>query len=86
MEGGSKEEIASIPIFRYTSNTNDDSNSTKSTQKVSNKKRKFNFFSKQQNNDDNKKYEEITIPKPEDAVCSICLCEYENNDLICKLW
>ncbi|GAA5795571.1 hypothetical protein HPULCUR_000932 [Helicostylum pulchrum] len=28
----------------------------------------------------------LTIPKLEDAVCTICLSEYENDELVCKLW
>jgi len=30
--------------------------------------------------------EAITIPRAEDAACSICLGEYETDELICKLW
>jgi hypothetical protein len=28
----------------------------------------------------------LTIPRAEDAVCSICLSEYENDEVVCKLW
>lgn len=106
MEGGSKEEIANIPLFRYKAPiTTDDSSSsdTDNSPKIIHNdsanndvrqptasKRKFNFFKKKTSendeNADNKQYDYLTIPKPEDAVCSICLCEYEDNELICKLW
>ncbi|KAI9322680.1 hypothetical protein BX666DRAFT_1897457 [Dichotomocladium elegans] len=31
-------------------------------------------------------YERLTITPVEDALCSICLSEYEDEDLVCKLW
>jgi hypothetical protein len=31
-------------------------------------------------------YDDIFITPTEDALCCICLSEYENNDLVCKLW
>ena len=31
-------------------------------------------------------FQEIQIHPAEDAVCCICLSEYEDKDLICKLW
>jgi hypothetical protein len=31
-------------------------------------------------------YDDIFITPIEDALCCICLSEYENNDLLCKLW
>ncbi|KAI8875844.1 hypothetical protein K501DRAFT_279981 [Backusella circina FSU 941] len=51
----------------------------------------FNLFNRQhrKSNDDSeqgKKYKRLTITRQEDAVCSICLSDYENDDLICKLW
>jgi hypothetical protein len=108
MEGGSKEEIANIPIFRYKAPTmteeanhsDSDGNSPKITHGDSvvtvpepvptTKQKKFKLFSKKPTKsteqDSQKHYDYITIPKAEDAVCSICLCEYEDNELICKLW
>ncbi|KAI9248723.1 hypothetical protein EDC94DRAFT_528122, partial [Helicostylum pulchrum] len=31
-------------------------------------------------------FEEITITPKEDALCCICLSDYEHNDIVCKLW
>lgn len=67
---------------------NDNVTSTTSTSiEEDDKKRKSSFFKKKpQTKDDDKHYDYFTIPKPEDALCTICLCEYEDDELICKLW
>ncbi|KAI9251750.1 hypothetical protein BDA99DRAFT_521098 [Phascolomyces articulosus] len=36
--------------------------------------------------DPERNYDPITITPIEDAVCPICISEYEDDDLICKLW
>ncbi|ORZ17692.1 hypothetical protein BCR42DRAFT_350017 [Absidia repens] len=49
--------------------------------------RRLFLRSKNKKNDiENKSYPPITMNSLEDAVCSICLSDYETGDLICKLW
>jgi hypothetical protein len=96
MVGGSKEEIASIPVFKYKSM--DDRHDTVSVdeeaavvepQKKPNYIRRFMHRPTKQNEQVPQQPENLqtlTIPKQEDAICSICLSEYENNELVCKLW
>ncbi|KAI9494261.1 hypothetical protein BDB00DRAFT_318509 [Zychaea mexicana] len=60
-------------------------------QKQQRKKRRsiFRWFfmrRPKQQADTERNYDPITITPAEDAVCSICLSEYEQDDLVCKLW
>ncbi|CAO3598559.1 unnamed protein product [Absidia cylindrospora] len=49
--------------------------------------RRLFMQSKSKKNDiEDKSYPPLTMTCLEDAVCSICLSEYETDDLICKLW
>jgi hypothetical protein len=99
MVGGSKEEIAALPIFKFKSEENGITpvqSSHHSEQKEEDVKKKrrtgfVNIFKRRQQKqqadivEDGKEYESISM-RSEDAVCAICLSEYENNELICKLW
>ena len=67
--------------------------STTSTRTTTRKKRRSIFRwlyllrAKQKSDDDpERNYDPITITPIEDAVCPICISEYEDDDLICKLW
>ncbi|KAI8885962.1 hypothetical protein K501DRAFT_283998 [Backusella circina FSU 941] len=99
MVGGSKEEIAALPIFKFKGDENgitplpSSHNSEQKPEEIK-KKKKIGFVNifkrrqqKQQTDvlEDGKEYESISM-RSEDAVCAICLSEYENNELICKLW
>lgn len=120
MVGGTKDEIAKIPVFKYkappslnepssSSSTNDleqqgqqqaetipkteSSTSRAPTAKKSNYIRRF--MKRHQKQESNKSSttptpetinQYLTIPNAEDALCSICLSEYENDEIICKLW
>ncbi|GAN04180.1 hypothetical protein MAM1_0057d03640 [Mucor ambiguus] len=109
MVGGTKEEIAKIPVFKYkastnptataddtahtqtSANTNDTNTFTTTTAKKSSfirriMKRPSYHNTSDQQNQQHAHLDTITIPRAEDAVCSICLGEYETNELICKLW
>ncbi|KAG2203331.1 hypothetical protein INT46_006094 [Mucor plumbeus] len=111
MVGGTKEEIAKIPVFKYksspnvdiednnnnnTTNISENTNAVSTTDTTTTSTKKPNFIRKlmrkqsYHNNLDQQKQnahlDTISIPRVEDAVCSICLGEYETNELICKLW
>ncbi|KAI9478207.1 MAG: hypothetical protein EXX96DRAFT_595632 [Benjaminiella poitrasii] len=119
MKGGTKEEIAKIPVFKYKPPADtkptmtEDAPSTAKTiitapnvtidnQSVlsasSNKKKKkisilrrllrikFNKKKRSENVASQKNLNYITILKADDAVCSICLGDYEEDELVCKLW
>ncbi|KAI7848327.1 hypothetical protein BDC45DRAFT_319484 [Circinella umbellata] len=67
--------------------------STTSTRTTARKRRRSIFRwlyllrVKQKSDDDSERnYDSITITPIEDAVCPICISEYEDGDLICKLW
>lgn len=101
MVGGSKDEIANIPVFRYKAINDNDATSVDEEaaavgqwpQKKPSYIRRFMHLnnskklSKQKDQaPQTKKLQTLTIPKQEDAVCTICLSEYETNELVCKLW
>jgi hypothetical protein len=101
MVGGSKEEIANIPVFKYkamddTSPVVVDEESAvvdQSSQKKPSYIRRFMHFNNNKRRTKQKEQvphqenlQTLTIPKQEDAICSICLSEYESNELVCKLW
>ncbi|KAG1146866.1 hypothetical protein G6F37_004482 [Rhizopus arrhizus] len=94
-EGGSKEDLAKIPVFIYKTISEVDTPSSSSTTENTKLKRKPSFtrrWMKRRQSTTTKEEQEpskidnLTISRSEDAVCSICLSEYENNDLLCKLW
>ncbi|KAL9551084.1 hypothetical protein MBANPS3_004438 [Mucor bainieri] len=108
MVGGTKEEIAKIPVFKYkatanptaaadeiastqtSENTNNTTTFTTTTAKKPSFIRRIMKRPSYHNTSDQQKQhahlDTITIPRAEDAVCSICLGEYETDELICKLW
>ncbi|EPB89412.1 hypothetical protein HMPREF1544_03781 [Mucor circinelloides 1006PhL] len=111
MVGGTKEEIAEIPVFKYKASTHADTTEDTTTPHTSENSndtttnrttftttttKKPNFIRRimkrpsYHNHPDQQKQhahlDTITIPRAEDAVCSICLGEYETDELICKLW
>lgn len=102
MKGGTKEELAKIPIFKFKSTESDDTaappignQQQQSNTDNSATMKKGNYFrrlmkrrqsAKNVDSKDNVNYPHLTIPRADDAVCSICLSEYENDELICKLW
>ncbi|KAG2219535.1 hypothetical protein INT45_003100 [Circinella minor] len=74
-------------------NTSISTSSTTSTRTTARKRRRSIFRwlyllrVKQKSDDDSERnYDPITITPIEDAVCPICISEYEDDDLICKLW
>ncbi|KAI7896267.1 uncharacterized protein EV154DRAFT_492833 [Mucor mucedo] len=83
MVGGSKEEIAKIPVFKYKKSEAGEDEETTGSKPVMKKKSYFSKF-KKEHHVTTDKY--LSIPKAEDAVCTICLSEYENDEFICKLW
>lgn len=94
-EGGSKEDLAKIPVFIYKTISEVDTPSSSSTTENTKLKRKPSFtrrwMKRRQSTtikeeQEPSKIDNLTISRSEDAVCSICLSEYENNDLLCKLW
>ncbi|CAO3701580.1 unnamed protein product [Rhizopus stolonifer] len=94
-EGGTKEDLAKIPIFRYKSSEEEESpepSASSSSEGDVKLKRKPSFTRKwmkdhqSTSKDEDSKIDNLTISRSEDAVCSICLSEYENDDLLCKLW
>lgn len=92
VSGASKAEVEAIPVFRYTAAEGEGSNQTATTSQQSKQKTKkrtsfFRYMLRRPNEQENSDvvYDPITITPAEDAVCSICLSEYEHGDLICKL-
>ncbi|KAF7724608.1 hypothetical protein EC973_000852 [Apophysomyces ossiformis] len=96
--GASKSEIQNMPVYRY--RATNEAASTESTAQSqgqgedSKKTTKKGFMHrllkqcrpKREEQDFESTYEYLTLDAAEDSVCSICLSEYENNDLLCKLW
>jgi hypothetical protein len=88
MVGGSKEEIAALPIFKFKSEENGITPVQSSHHSEQKEEDIFKRRQQKQQTDvveEGKEYESISM-RSEDAVCAICLSEYENNELICKLW
>lgn len=96
VSGASKAEVEAIPVFRYTAadgeGGNQTSTSSQQQQQQPQKKTKkrasfFRYMLRRPNDQENSDvvYDPITITPAEDAVCSICLSEYEHGDLVCKL-
>ncbi|KAI8094715.1 hypothetical protein BDF21DRAFT_409320 [Thamnidium elegans] len=97
MVGGTKEEIAKIPVFKYRAPTTSTAapsepqvTATQEQQQPTMKKANYfrRFLKPNEKEKDSlpKTDKYLTIPKLEDAVCTICLSEYENDELVCKLW
>lgn len=82
-----QEEINKIPIYRY----RDGGNTNTTTIQEKKKKKKGILSAGFLRHDpleatEKGHYDEILIRPKEDALCCICLSDYEDNDLICKLW
>ncbi|GAA5808144.1 hypothetical protein MFLAVUS_001528 [Mucor flavus] len=99
MVGGTKEEIAKIPVFKYrapitsttaepaAANVDQEQQQQQPTMKKANYFRRFLKKPNEKEKDSLPKTSKyLTISKLEDAVCTICLSEYENDELVCKLW
>ncbi|KAI8092739.1 uncharacterized protein BX664DRAFT_348005 [Halteromyces radiatus] len=93
--GASQEEILKIPIYKYQLQENESTTPATPSSFASQRntinspswtRRLFLRFKKTKNDVEDRSYPSITIPQVEDALCSICLSEYEPGDLICKLW
>jgi hypothetical protein len=93
--GANQEDILKIPTYKYQSLTGDGSTESTTPSDHQPKKPRFftlwtrRFLTKFKKNKDDveaKAYPPITIACADDAMCSICLSEYETGDLICKLW
>lgn len=90
-QGARVEEISKIPVFRF--KVTDEATAE---QGVTTKPSKANkgFLSKLMhgyknqgiNDFESGSLEEITISPAEDALCCICLSDYEDKDLLCRLW
>lgn len=83
-----QEDIEKIPIYRY----KDSEATSEPSQRIRENKKKRNILSlfhfRHDALDATEKghYDEILINPKEDALCCICLSEYEDSDLIMKLW
>lgn len=99
MVGGTKEEIAKIPVFKYRAPITSTTTEPAATANVDHEQqqqptmKKANYFRRFLKKPNEKEKDSLpktskylTIPKLEDAVCTICLSEYENEELVCKLW
>lgn len=91
-KGATQAEINNIPIYKYKDDHQTNNGSATHTdnnhqqQKKSWFRRLFLKFRKSNNDLENGSYPPITIHPMEDALCSICLGEYEHDELVCKLW
>lgn len=81
MVGGTKEEISKIPTFKFKTAAAPAETTNKPSRSFFNK-----LFSRHNKAGPGEYYDDLIISQSEDAVCSICLTEYEDNDLIAKLW
>lgn len=85
-----QEAIKKLPIYRYVDTDNDEP-VIEDNKKKSKWDHAFKTLFRRKHNDtlnatEKGNYEEMFIQPKEDALCCICLAEYGNNNLICKLW
>jgi hypothetical protein len=92
-QGRRAEEISKIPVFRFKSSSQDQAQQNQSvTTRAASEKgfvtKLLHGYRNQGVNDpeSGKAYEDIYITPSEDAMCCICLSEYEDSDLLCRLW
>jgi hypothetical protein len=81
-----EQEIGKIPIYRYKDSEVAVGNSQTAIKEKKKKGRFSNLFHHPLDATEKGSYDEIQISPKEDAMCCICLSEYEDSDLICKLW
>jgi hypothetical protein len=88
-QGARAEEISKISVFRFKASEEGEQGTTIKPSKASQ-----GFLSKlihgyrhQGINDiESGSFEEIMISPAEDALCCICLSDYEDKELLCRLW
>lgn len=93
-QGAKNDEISKIPVFRYRVASTSTSTAEQQQEPAASSKKSNGFFAKllrgyrhhEVNDSESGSYEDMHISPIEDAMCCICLSEYEDNDLICKLW
>lgn len=89
-----KEEVSKIPVFRYSSITGEPQEPITPPKKTSDEHESEIIFKitqsykkyKRGDVEDTADFEEITITPKENALCCICLSDYEQNDIVYKLW
>ncbi|KAI9254236.1 hypothetical protein BY458DRAFT_535708 [Sporodiniella umbellata] len=91
-EGGTKEDLERIPVFKFQS-TEEGQNELPDPTEADIKPKKRSGWIRKWMKDRHRslkgqaaEIDPLSISKPEDAVCSICLSKYEHHDLLCKLW
>lgn len=91
-QGERAEEISKIPVYRFKLSQAGEQPQGVTTQS-SPKSKGFlsKLLHKYQNGDvhddiENGSHEDMYISPAEDALCCICLSDYENSDLLCRLW
>ncbi|KAG0183226.1 hypothetical protein DFQ28_000096 [Apophysomyces sp. BC1034] len=87
--GGQKDEIQQIPVYKYKSPDGAPITPEQPQQSpsASASPLKLGFWRRwinQGDKDPEQALEELTVPQ-EDATCSICLCEYAHDDLVCVI-
>lgn len=94
-QGGRQEEISKIPIYRFKISDNQQTQGVRTqgiTTQGSDKKSKgfmgklFQGRYRHQLDTEHGTFDDISITPTEDALCCICLSEYEDEDLLCRLW
>lgn len=94
-QGGRQEEISKIPIYRFKISDNQQTQGVRTqgiTTQRSDKKSKgfmgklFQGRYRHQLDTEHGTFDDISITPTEDALCCICLSEYEDEDLLCRLW
>lgn len=91
-QGERAEEISKIPVYCFKLSQAGEQPQGVTTKSSPKSKGFFaKLLHKYQNADvhddvENRSYEDMYISPAEDALCCICLSDYENNDLLCRLW
>ncbi|KAL0095558.1 hypothetical protein F4703DRAFT_1825227 [Phycomyces blakesleeanus] len=91
-QGATDTEIQDMITLRY--RTSEDGSDTHQAEKSIDKRRRWfsrlGFGQRKQIQDTEVVYDTITFSQQQqqegEALCAVCLADYEDNDLICKLW